>query len=100
MTRRERQVKQPLRVRLCFFWSESCFWEVVCEGGTTIVGAAEGSCQNATLSEYCFGPNKEYEDELESCLIESRKPDMAVWGDCECVIVGSQNPFKLPLESS
>lgn len=46
-----------------------------------IVCAAEGSFQNATLSGYCVGPNKEYEDELESCFIESKKPDMAVWGD-------------------
>lgn len=46
-----------------------------------IVCAAEGSCQNAILSGYCVGPNKEYEDELESCFIESKKPDMAAWGD-------------------
>lgn len=65
-----------------------------------IVCAAEGSFQNATLSGYCVGPNKEYEDELESCFIESKKPDMAVWGDwCECVIVAvrKKNPSKLPL---
>jgi hypothetical protein len=73
-------------VRLCFFWSErgwnrACLWEVVYEGGIIIVGAVEGSCQNATLSGYCVGPNKEYEDELESCFIESIKPDMAAWGD-------------------
>jgi hypothetical protein len=55
--------------------SRDAFWEVY-EGATAIVGA-EGSCQNATLSGYEVGPNKEYA-EAESCCIESRKPDK-VW---------------------
>lgn len=86
LIRRARQVKQPLRVRLCFFASGMGWSSVGCLDGYDDAerpmagGAREESCQKATLSGYWEGPNREYADMLESCCIESRKPARAAWG--------------------
>lgn len=73
-------------------WSKVGCWGEYNGAGTPIAdGAAEGSCQKATLSGNCEGPNREYADMLVSCCIciESRKPARAAWGwwyDCGMVV--------------